>query len=335
MSRRKSAVSMFGNLANEDEKPVEGNDTLKPTKRARRVTPSVVSATERSMTDIREERDRLLAGLAEKRSILSLDASRIDPSPVADRMPDDDDAAFEALKSVLEAEGQKVPITVRVHPDDRDRYQIVYGHRRTRALRELGREVDALVVDYSDRDLLVAQGIENANRQDLTWIEKALFASRMSGAGLKARDIRAALGVDDGELSRFRAVTKALPVDVLEGIGRAPKAGRPRWRELAQGTSDEKAIDRAREALASDGVRDRPSDDRFAAVLDAVGSAPSPARPRRSKPERPLGDVGTMKLGPSDIRIALSAPHAERFKAFLEREMDDLLKRYERESLEE
>ncbi|MFX8852474.1 ParB N-terminal domain-containing protein, partial [Acinetobacter baumannii] len=91
-------------------------------------------------------------------------------------------------------------------------FQVIYGHRRWRAAKDLGLLVKAIVVAYDDRELAIAQGIENAARQDLSWIEKALFAFRMEDAGVKARDIRAALSIDDAELARFRSVTRAIPI---------------------------------------------------------------------------------------------------------------------------
>ena len=142
-------------------------------------------------------------------AVIELDPERLDPSPFPDRLPDDNDAAFLSLKEGIERDGQKLPIQVRPHPREPGRYQIVFGHRRWRAAKLLGRPLRAVVANLSDSELVVAQGIENAARQDLTWIERALFAWRMDEAGLKARDIRAALGIDDPELARMRSVTRS------------------------------------------------------------------------------------------------------------------------------
>ena len=336
MSRRKSAVSIFGNLAAEPsadaaEAPsVAGSEATPKRKKA-----SVIGAAARTFSDIREERERLLRAVSESQGVVALDPDAIDPSPVTDRLPDDDDAAFTALKATLEAEGQKLPILVRPHPDVPDRYQIVYGHRRTRALRELGRTVRAQVLDYSDRDLLVAQGIENANRQDLTWIEKALFASRMQAAGLKPRDVIAALGVDHSELSKYRAVTNALPPDVLKAIGRAPRAGRPRWRELVAAVKGDAEVARIKDVVDLPDMRDRPSDDRFAAALAAVTAPTDAKRTRKPRREQAVGTLGTARFGKADVRIVLRGEHAEGFKTFLAERLDALAEEYERHRPEE
>ena len=174
-----------------------------------RVGAGVIGATQRTLTDIREERDRLLAQV-EAGGWLEVDPAFIDPSPFPDRLPDDDAAAFAALKQTMAEDGQKVPVELRRHPEKPGRFQIVYGHRRWRAALELGIKLKAFVADLSDREMVIAQGIENATRQDLTWIEKALFVHQMDEAGIKARDIRAALVVDDSEINRFRTVCRTL-----------------------------------------------------------------------------------------------------------------------------
>ena len=329
MSKRKRVVDVFSDLsAGTSEDSRGGAETPTPPVRAGRVGAGVIGATQRSMTELREERDRLHRALSEGRSVVTLDPGLIDPSPLADRLPDDDESGYEALKHSLRTTGQKVPIVVRPHPEAPARYQTVYGHRRVRALGEIGRAIDAQVVDYSDRDLIIAQGIENASRQDLSWIERALFAARMADRGLRPRDVRAALGVDDAQLSKFRTVTRAVPAQVIEAIGRAPGIGRPRWLELAEAMSDaerREAVQRVLEDGTGEGCS---SDDRFSAALRAANRAQEAARPPRPSPARPLSELGTVTFGRSHVRIALSGPHADGFKTFLEGELDELVRRY-------
>ena len=113
---------------------------------------------------------------------LRLDPALLDASPFQDRLPDDTNADLAALTTSIEQEGQKVPIQVRPHPSAPGRYQIAFGHRRWRVMSGLGRPVRALVLNLTDEQLAIAQGIENSARQDLTWIERALFAARMEKA---------------------------------------------------------------------------------------------------------------------------------------------------------
>ena len=241
---RKTIISQFGLLAAETgEPPASETAPAQPAQSEvpRRVSAGVIGAAQRSVTDMREERDRLRAQV-EAGGWREIDPALIDPSPFPDRLPDDAPEDFNSLKRAIEEDGQQVPIALRRHPTNSGRFQIIYGHRRWRAAQELGRRVRAFVIEADDRQLVIAQGVENTARQDLSWIEKALFAARMDEAGAKARDIRAALHVDDAELARFRSAVKALGRPLIEVIGRAPKTGRPRWSKLAQAAVNNPAL---------------------------------------------------------------------------------------------
>lgn len=296
-----------------------------------RVGAGVIGATQRSLTELREERDRLRAAV-EAGGSTEIDPSLIDPSPFPDRLPDDGEEEFTRFKELLAAEGQLVPIQVRRHPSAPDRYQVVYGHRRWRAAKEIGVKVKAIVVAYDDRELAIAQGIENAARQDLTWIEKALFAARMEEAGVKARDIRAALNIDDPELARFRSVIRAVPPDVISAIGRAPKAGRPRWLDLAAASKAEgDSLQRIRQTLAAAKVSG--SDERFVIALEASRPpaenalpSPAPGLAMKTRSGRPVGQIAFSR---NVIKVNLVPAEAEAFRAFLKADLANLLDRYE------
>jgi len=334
MSKRKSIVSSFGDFAgtskpNPESTPKKTNEPHSGSPPKIRVAAGIIGATKRSLTELREERDTLLASVKDGDVVVTLDTTLIDPSPFRDRLPDDNEEDYEAFKKTLHDEGQKVPITVRRHPQDTSRYQTVYGHRRTQALRDLGMPVEAILREYSDRDLVVAQGIENANRQNLSWVEKALFAATMESQGIKPRDIKAALCVDDAQISKFRAVCNALGRDVIELIGRAPKVGRPRWLDLialVNGKSDHEKI---RKTLSSDKVLNLSSDERFMKVLDAV-SVPSAAKSPKSEGGRQMGEIGRVTFGPHDIKLVVEKKYSSEFNAFFETEVDAIVAKFMR-----
>nr|UYG49539.1 replication protein B [Bradyrhizobium sp.] len=327
----RSILANFGSYSAPNTEASELSPTVgagAPIKPPLRVGAGVIGATQRSLAELREERDRLQA-LVDAGAGSELDPSSIDPSPFPDRLPDDSRLDFDALKKLIAEEGQKVPIQVRRHPTVSGRYQVVYGHRRWRAALELGVKVKAMVVALSDSELVVAQGIENAARQDLSWIERALFTWRMDQAGIKPRDIRASLSIDDPELARLRAVCRAVPVEVIEAIGRAPKAGRPRWVALASALDeDSAALNRARETLSADKVSRLSSDDRFKLVFAAVRQ-PVARSHNELELRSPAGKTfGKAKFSKGDIKLIVSDKHATEFSAFLEEELPALVGRF-------
>lgn len=325
----KSILANFGAFSHSEAGALESKNHSPPSAQPlARVGAGVIGATQRSLAELREERDNLRA-LVDAGGGTELDPKLIDPSPFPDRLPDDSDADFEALKKLILEEGQKVPIQIRRHPDSEGRYQVVYGHRRWRAAAELGIKVKATILSLSDSELVVAQGIENAARQDLSWIERALFAWRMDAAGIKARDIRAALSIDDPELARLRSVCRALPVGVIEKIGRAPKIGRPRWIALATAVSeDQSALTRVQKTLSDDKVLSLPSDERFKHALAAVRKAPPRSRSEKEI-KGPAGKVvGKATFSGGDIKLSIATEYAAAFGGFLEEELPVLMERF-------
>lgn len=336
---RKSIVASFGLLSAELETAPATDSSpplpLTPASPApTRVGAGVIGAAHRAIDDIRTERDKLKAMLdAGGGAVRELDPRLVDPSPYPDRLPDDDASAFEALKRSIETEGQKVPIQVRKHPSEPGRYQIIYGHRRCLAAKAAGKLVRAIEVEMPDLDLVMAQGIENAERQDLTWIERALFASRMDGAGIKPRNIYAALSIEDAELARMRTVYRAIPADVIEAIGRAPKIGRPRWLDLAKIVASETlALELIREELSSRARGGETSDEKFQRVLSAVRiPQTAPATPRTPIVAKAGNRYGDYVASAKEMRISADGALGREFLKFVEAELPTLADRFTQE----
>lgn len=334
-SPRKSIVASFGLLSAELESKLAAEKEQNPSPApappvVNRVGAGVIGAAHRAIDDIRTERDRLKALVESGGAVVrQIDPSLIDPSPYPDRLPDDDDSDFEMFKRSIDTDGQKVPIQIRKHPSTAGRYQIVYGHRRWLAAKQLGRPVGAIEVEISDLDLVVAQGIENASRQDLTWIERALFASRMDDAGIKPRDIYAALSIEDAELARMRSVYRALPSDVIETIGRAPKIGRPRWLELAKSVVQEPAVlDMLRSVLSTRMDVAESSDQRFQRALNAVRPKADSKRSTNVLSDGNGKKLAEFSASAKEFRLSAEGALGSEFLKFLEGELPDLAARF-------
>ena len=238
----------------------------------RRVSSGSVHAMRDFTWVVERENDELRAQLAKGAAVLELDPGLVDASPVQDRIEEPGDPSFLLLKASIAERGQEVPVLVRAHPSQPGRFQSAYGHRRVRACRDLGVSVKALVRDMGDDQLVVAQGLENAAREDLTFIEKAGFALRLERAGHARAVIQAALAVDKAEVSKMISSGSSIPAALVLRIGRAPKVGRQRWVALGEALRDRDALDRANEAAEASGFAQLPSDERFARVLAAANA---------------------------------------------------------------
>ncbi len=226
-------------------------------------------------------------------SVAELDPDLIEPSFVTDRLQSSaEDHAL--LVAQISEHGQQVPILVRPHPEKSGWYQIAYGHRRVRALAELGRKVRAVVKPLTDAQLVVAQGQENSARKDLSFIEKALFAARLEDGGYDRETIMAALSVDKTGLSRLISAAAKVPRDIIQAIGPAPKAGRDRWLSLAERLSHHGAVNIARSKLSEPGFAEAESDERFNKLFDAL---------LEKKPHAPQPEVWTSADGKAVARI--------------------------------
>jgi ParB family chromosome partitioning protein len=188
------------------------------------------------------------------------------------------DDVVDGLLERIREHGQQVPILLRPHPDGNGRYQVAFGHRRLRAVTELGLKVKAVVRDMSDEELVVAQGQENNEREDLTFIEKARFASRLNGR-FSREVIAASLSMDRTLLSRMLVLVDALPEKLVDAIGRAPGVGRPSWQQMAEFIEKASDPNGVIDFAASKEVQALPSEERFKRVLAMKSKKPSRGAP--------------------------------------------------------
>lgn len=243
-----------------------------------------------AMTREAEEARTLRAALEKGERIVSLDPSEIDGSIVEDRIVISGrmDADFETLVESIRESGQQVPILVRPHPAQDGRYQTAYGHRRVEAARRLGIKVQAIIRQLSDDALVLAQGKENAERRNLTFIERAMFARTLVSRGFDRKVVGEALAVEKSELSRLLQVADAVPEHIVRAIGSAPKAGRDRWMSLGSLLTSEAGRVKAEEEMSFQRFREADSDKRFQFVFNRLTAREKPkaAGPRMLADDR-------------------------------------------------
>lgn len=279
MARKNPFASLMAHDSPEEKSPAL-DYTLKGASR------SILS----SIDELAARADKLMEG----ETIVELDPELVEVSFVKDRL-DGDDQEFRELVEAIRDRGQDSPILVRPHPAKTGRYMIVFGHRRAHVAKLLGRKVRAVVKELKDREHVVAQGQENSARANLSFIEKALFASKLSR--LRYDDdnstVLAALSIDRATLSKMLSVA-SLPEEILGAIGPAKGVGRDRWYELKLLLEKPGNPDVARKAIEEGGISDLSSDERFNAIMTCLKSAKPMSRPRTSQKQNWASEDGAL-----------------------------------------
>ena len=268
-------------------------------------------------------------------SVWDLDPNDIVDTRIADRL---DPADVLDLRDAIETNGQTVPILVRRHPTETNRYMLVYGRRRLEAIRLSGKvqKIRALIATLDEDAAVKAQISENMARRDLSFIEKALFAQELveNGFGNQSQ-VAEVLTVSKSSVSMALAIVEMLGKDIVRAIGPAHGIGRPRWEALGK-SIEQHGLDRNRliqiahdvhtQAEVALVVEDAPLDpaetsvQAFEAVVRAVGAsaepkkAPTPFRPATRQSPITIGGKlgGTIRASDKGVSLNIqSGPFAD------------------------
>ena len=290
-----------------------------------------------SIDTLAENSRRLLEG----ETIVEIDPALIDVSFVSDRLSGDDEAYQELKQSIRDGQ-QDSPALLRPHPSMDGRYMTVFGHRRVRVAKELGRMVRAVIKPMDDIAHVLAQGQENTARADLSFIEKAVFAKRLLDHGQSKDVIQSALTIDGTLLSRMTSVAGTIPDTLIHAIGPAKQIGRDRWEAMKKllGHSDNIAV--ADAVTRENGFAQLDSTARFELVhsrLSGTGIKPK-ARSRRKAPQRRAWTAnngrikGVIGRAGKAFTISLTAQDSAEFGTFIEQRLDALYQSYLEENQE-
>ncbi|WP_333696653.1 plasmid partitioning protein RepB [Phaeobacter italicus] len=258
-------------------------------------------------------------------AIRDIDPELIDDWGPVDRMgegetavsPAAGDNTFESLKNNIAAIGQQVPILVRPSTNHKERFEIIFGRRRWRACRELGIAVKANVQALDDQTALLAKAVENANRRELSFYEKALFADGIAKQYSTANEIGEALGVSRHTVQHLKKVTSAVPKEVGYLIGPAPNRGRRQWFQLVEAFTNGGAT-KQRAMAFLESVGELTSDERLDALISELAAKAKP----QSASREPIKGV-TVKAGQGVSMKVSKGPFAD----WLNDHLDDLLTR--------
>lgn len=253
-------------------------------------------------------------------SIVELDPALVS---VEGRLDDRLQLEVDGLAASIAQSGQRVPILVRPLPGDR--FQLVYGRRRLEACRQLSRTVRAIVTDLDDGQSLKDQLLENLERRDLSFIERAVVAhglldsDRLEPSERSNKTVAEILNLTEAGISQLVGVVKAVGLDLIQAIGAADGIGRPRWEDLKKAIQE--GSDRAELLRIAEETRSQGSDQAFKAVI-----AHAITRPRTPSPGIDLPGVGgiLMQKGRGRLRLDITAKD-KAFVDWMERNAADLV----------
>ncbi len=254
----------------------------------------------------------------------------IDGSFITDRIVLDVDPSIDVLIASMAESGQQVPILLRPHPESPGRYQIAYGHRRVRAAERLGVNVKAIVKRLTDAELVVAQGKENLERRDLSFIERAFFAKRLENWGFDRAVVIAALSSDKADVSRYVSLARTIPEEIAMVIGPAPKAGRARWIDLAKRLASPPGCEIAKALISKSEFLALDSDARFASIFDALRSLQETTSTTEVWAAKDGRTVARIERSSNRFVLAVDEKIAPAFGEYLLKELGTLFAAYER-----
>lgn len=232
-----------------------------------------------------------------------IDPQLIDESAYANRH----EASFQRqefadLKAeIASAAGNVQPIKVRAKADGR--FEVIFGHRRARACRELGLPVLAVIAEaMSDVALFVEMDRENRQRADLSPWEQGVMYERALSKGLfpSQRKLADALGIDLSNAGKCLALAR-LPEAVIAAF-KNPLEIQLRWGgKLAKAfESDPDGLVKRAKAIAK--IEPRPkAAEVFAKLVSGAGEGGGSEPLPKAKVQRKADGSAVVKLPPGTV----------------------------------
>ena len=179
----------------------------------------------------------------------------------------------------------------------------------------------------SDIELVLAQGKENSERRDLSFIERALFAHGLIARGFERGVVQDALSLHKAEMTRFLQVAETVPEYIVRAIGAAPKVGRPRWMALAELLKGEAALVKSNDEVTSQRFLAASSDERFNLLFTRLQRKAAPAGPREIVDGKGRA-VAQLTMSKGKARVDFVEKFDGAFEDFLGTELPKLLEKF-------
>ena len=132
---------------------------------------------------------------------------------------------IEELANSIQNAGQQEPILVRpikaasLSSNPLIKYEIIFGNRRWRACKLIGKNLLAIVRDLSDQEAALAQKEENENRQDISEYSRAIHYKRLIDAEVFENENQLAikLNIHRNLINNLMSYTR-IPKQLLDAI---------------------------------------------------------------------------------------------------------------------
>lgn len=231
------------------------------------------------------------------------------------------------LASSIEQTGQQVPVLLRPAIDKDGQFEVIYGRRRILACRQLNIPAKALIRTLDDTQALMAKGLENASRKDLSYYERVRFAAAILEQGYDRSTAMQALSISKNTLSQLERVSRLIPDVVGDAIGAAPMSGRPRWTILAEYFEKQAAAESNSLRILAAAPNNLSSDEKLTLLLSELKVTRKSEIYIESKKVRAPVDGVRIKTSKSNIAISVkrNGQHSA-FAEWLDSNLDDLLK---------
>ena len=227
------------------------------------------------------------------------------------------------LAASISDTGQQVPVLLRPAQTQDGKFEVIYGRRRILACAHLGVPVKALIRTLDDRAALMAKGLENANRTELSYYERVRFAAAILEQGYDRKEVCQALAISKNTLSQLEKVNRQVPSMTGARIGAAPGAGRPKWMTLGSGFESGHLSDVVVRNVVDALPKEATSDERFDAVLRHLNKRR--ARSPENTDREPAPGV-TVKSKVKTLTLTVQRDGKNKaFADWLDQNLDDLM----------
>lgn len=226
------------------------------------------------------------------------------------------DEEFKALKDDIESSGGNVqPIKVRPLAGQKDRYEVVFGHRRHQACLELDIPVLAMIAEVDDVELFIDMDRENRQRKDMRPYELGVMYNRALKEGIfpSAKKMSEATGAHLGTMGKALVLAR-LPDYVIKAFP-SPLDLQYRWADLLEQAAKERPEETKETARAIKAEKLGYSAKEVYERLAGIYSTPTDDASHRVNITGTSGSTAAISVNPTNRSISVNVKNIDPAKA--------------------